>query len=273
MKTILIDYSLFVHRAIYGCYVRGEIKFAQYMCIKMIIGCLKKIEIHPEDIIILAIDSKKGNWRKDVDSNYKGNRKEKRSKVNVDWEHQYGLFAALLENLDASTPFHVLEIDRLEADDIISVSSRFFRDSEIVIISTDSDYDQLATVNHVKIFNPVSKKYKIVKDSAYKLIAKKIKKETTDNLITPIRTVEDYEKRDMLVNLTRLPEDIENQVVDRLKLLPSKKVYSIGLFRYPKMTIDLEGIYNNEEKKLVTLSESFKKKVRKIKKDTLKQLF
>jgi len=92
---------------------------------------------------------------------------------------------------------------------------RYFKDNILIIVSTDSDYEQLAEYKNVKLFSPKSKNYKIVKNPTA-ILAKKIQKETADNLITKIVTEEDYKKREMIVNLLRLPEEIENKVIQEL---------------------------------------------------------
>ena len=265
MKVIFIDFSIFLNRSLLGCHMRGEIQYAQFMCMRMIFACLKKIELNEDDLIIFALDSPKGSWRRDIDSNYKKNRRAQRAKLNIDWTTEYAKFAKLIGNLEVATPFHIVEIDRLECDDIVSAGVRYYYNCECIIISTDSDFDQLTKFQNVKLFNPVKKEYKIITDDCYKLIAKKIKKEVTDNLITPILTVEDYERRDLIVNLTRLPEDIESLVVHELKKITIRN-YDIGLFQYPKIQYELKNLFNNHNKKIITFKNSFrKKKKRKIK--------
>lgn len=259
-KVIFIDWNLFVHRAIYGCLARNELRFATFMCARMIFACLKRIEIHKEDLIILAVDSPLGSWRKDVDSNYKANRKELRAKAGIDWSIQYAEFNALLENFEVSTSFHIVCLHRLEADDIISYGVRHFKDSECVVISSDTDYEQLVKFPNVKLFSPVTKKYKIITENPHVLIDKKIKKEKTDNLITPIKSLADYKKRDLLVNLLKLPEYVEEIIKIELDKLEENKIYDVELFRFGKLRYELENLFLNESKDVVTMLDSVKKK-------------
>jgi len=243
-------------RAIFACYKnKNEGPPPTYSSLNMILSCLKELNADTTDKIILAIDSKKGSWRKDVDANYKANRKEKRAKFDIDWSNIFNEYHSLKRNLDENTHFYVLEGDKLEADDIIAYAVRYYKDTECVIISTDSDYEQLTCFKNVKIFSPVSKKYKIVKNP-YVLLAKKIEQERTDNLLSPILSEADYQKRKLLVDLTTLPKEVEDKVkilldnsqkdaiinYDRLKFRSLHKRF-VELFNKPKkVTNQLELI-------------------------------
>lgn len=230
-RVILCDFSVFMFRAIFGAYKNRDNKIpATYSAMSMILSCLKEVKATTDDTIIIAVDSPKGSWRKEHDKDYKGNRKAQRDKFDIDWKHEFQSFQYLRDNLKANTPFMVVEGDKLEADDIIAVSCRYFAPKECIIISTDSDYEQLTAFPNVKCFSPVSKKYKIVKNP-HKLLAKKIEKERADNLISPILTEADYLKRKMLVDLTKLPDWVEEEVK---KLLDNSKKDDI-MFNYKEL--------------------------------------
>ncbi len=208
-RAILCDFSVFMFRSIFGAYKNKDNQIpATYSCMSMILSCLKELKATSDDTIIIAVDSPKGSWRKDHDKEYKGNRKAAREKFDIDWKHEFQAFQYLRDNLRECTPFKVVEADNMEADDIISVACRELAPTECIIVSTDSDYEQLTSLPHVKCFSPVSKKFKIVKNP-HALLAKKIEKERADNLISPILTEADYLKRKMLVDLTKLPEFVE----------------------------------------------------------------
>jgi 5'-3' exonuclease len=210
-RIILIDFSVFQFRAIFACSknITNAIP-ATYTAMSMILSNLKELKATKNDKIIIACDSSKGSWRKDIDSAYKEGRKAKREASGIDWDSAFKLFAGLKTNLKYNTPFLVLEGDKLEADDIISVCCRYFSPTQCIVVSTDSDYEQLTCFSNVKVFSPITKKFKIV-NNPYKLLAKKIEKERTDNLMSPVLTEEDYNKRKMLVDLKSLPDDIEKK--------------------------------------------------------------
>ena len=223
----------------------------------MVIASLKRLALTPDDIIILAVDSREGSWRKEVDKNYKSNRKEQREKqTDIDWDYMFEKFNALLRQLDLYSPFILIEIPKLEADDVMAAGAQFFKDNEVILVTHDSDMEMLSIYKNVKIFSPISKKFKKT-GNPYHLLAKKIKKETVDNLITPILTKEDYDKRMKIVNLIDLPEKIKNKVFDRLEQLNFTKDYDLsklGIIDIKKRFLE---IYNNhipiekEKKKLI----------------------
>jgi len=234
-----------------------------YTAVTMILGDLRKVGLNEEDLVIIAADSPEGSWRKDVDSNYKANRREAREKHDINWKQQFASFDNLLCNLDMNTPFHVLKASKLEADDIIAYGVKKFKDRECIIISSDTDYEQLVAYENVKLFSPKSKRYKHIKDP-YKILAKKIKKEAADNLITEIANEEDFDKRNMIVNLISLPEVIEEKVEDILYLLPKKDWDYRRLFYMKSLENRYKDIYKQD--KIVDFNKAKKKKRKKEKK-------
>jgi len=209
MRVIFIDYSVFMFRAIFATYKNTESQIPPtYTSMAMIIACLKVLKVTSEDKIIFAIDGR-NNWRKEIDTEYKGDRKGKRDKFEIDWNYLFSEYDKLKENIAYNTPYKVIEVDRMEADDVIAVGCRYYKDNEVIIVSSDSDFEQLACFENVKVFSPVSKKFKVIKNP-YKILAKKIDMERTDNLLSPVLTEEDYNKRKMIVDLTTLPDFVED---------------------------------------------------------------
>ncbi len=269
-KVVFLDWCIFSHRAIYA-WINNRNVPAMYTAMSMIMASLKRVGVTPEDIIIVAVDSPLGSWRRDVDPQYKANRKEQREKqTEIDWTKQFGDSDSLLENLEASTPFHVIRIDRLEADDIIAYGVRHYKDRECVIVSSDTDFEQLAKFSNVKLFSPQSKKYKFVKNP-YKSLARKTVKEATDNLVNPITTDAEYETRNQIVNLTVLPKDVEASIEAVLSHLNVQKDFTLETLKFRNIRENFMTIYNSD--KIVTEAESFKKKKKKPKIKTLDKFF
>lgn len=256
-KVVLVDFGFFLHRSVFGWAIRKQIP-ATWTCLNMILSNLSKVGVHPDDTIIIAIDGRK-NWRKDVDPNYKANRKDLRDNSGIDWPMWFEKFNELVEKLKVSTPFHFIKIDKLEADDIISVACRYYKDRECIILSTDSDFEQLCALKNVKIFSPASKKFKLVLNPHKSQLAK-IKKERTDNLITEIKTEEDYQKRKMLINLLELPAYVEKPVLDILQKLEYND-FDLDKFPYESLISRLMDIYKNED--TITFEKSVKKEQKK----------
>jgi len=245
-KILIADWSVFVHRGIFAWRnVKGPIP-ATYYTINSLCACLKQLKPRKEDLIILAIDSYgKGNWRKDYDPAYKANRKESRDKCeDIDWNQQFKDMNNLLTNVNLSTQFIPIQIDRLEADDIISYCCRYFKDKEITILTTDSDMNQLYELGNVKIFSPITKKIREVKNPMGEL-TKKIHKEATDNLISPITNKLEYERRKTIVNLLALPAEIDNALHDVIKDIKQKETYYPDRMKFQGIRKKYDAIFIN----------------------------
>ena len=218
-KYILIDFGYLMFRAILA--KRGGLP-ASWTCNTMIISNLAKVGVTKDDTVIVAIDSPKGSWRREVDSTYKANRKENREKSEVNWDKEFRGMNWLTDQLSRSTPFHYITIDKLEADDTIAYACKKFKDTECIIISADTDFEQLCVYPKVRIFSPLSKKWKTIKNP-YQLLAKKINKEVADNLTSEVMNEIEYERRNKIVNLISLPKKVEMLVEEKLSKLPKKQ--------------------------------------------------
>ena len=233
----------------------------------MMISALRKIGVEPLDTIIIACD-KGSSWRRSVDSNYKANRKEQReAQEDIDWKLMYGKMEGLLERLDKGTDWYIVKADHLEADDWMAVGSRYFKDEEVVLVSFDADIEQLCSYSHVKIFSPKIKMkgkkggYKIVKDP-YLTLSKKIIKEQADNLIAPIKSEQDYEKRKSIVSLLELPGYIEEQCMNSFENLPVDKDINPNYIPFESLRNKITNLYNDKSS-IVTYEECLQKKEKK----------
>ncbi|KKM16516.1 hypothetical protein LCGC14_1685130, partial [marine sediment metagenome] len=115
-KTIILDFGIFQHRSIYATLKNRTIP-ATYTCLSAMLGCSRKIGITKSDKIIIACDGR-GNWRKSYETDYKGNRAQKRKESPIDWDKEFEKMNWLLQVLDQSTTFHVVKLPKIEADDI-----------------------------------------------------------------------------------------------------------------------------------------------------------
>ncbi len=119
--------------------------------------------------MIICID--KGNvWRKDYFPHYKFSRRKSREDSPLDWELIYNSIKNLIQEMKDYLPYHVIECDRCEADDVIGTLVDYFQHNELVnegfelvpqqtvIISRDKDFKQLHKSNVVQ-WNPLEKKW------------------------------------------------------------------------------------------------------------------
>ena len=229
-KVVLVDSSILFFRSIYSWRVKKDTWNSpnrQYLI--SLIADLKKFNLSKEDIVIIAIDSKLGSWRKDVDKSYKSNRKDIRAKqVDIPWPKFWEEYNKLLSILDKATPFHYINIDKCEADDIISEACRYYKDKEVIILSSDTDMEQLCAYPNVRIFSNISKKFKQI-TNPYKVLSKKLDKEATDNLLTPVLNEIDFDKRNLIVNLLSLPIEISLKIRTQLDNIENNKSTNIDL--------------------------------------------
>lgn len=256
-KVILVDFGVFVFRAIYA-WRRNHSIPPTYTAMNMLISCLSRIGLSREDMVIIAVDGRH-SWRKEVDPEYKANRKELRDKTpDIDWDAQFESFRRLVENIDVATPFWPIQIERLEADDIIAYAVRFFSDRECVILSCDADYEQLTAFSNVKILSDRTKKYKIVKNP-YKVLANKIRKEASDNLTSEIKSEEDYKRREKIVSLLELPDFVEDLTrVELEAIVNTPKNFDLNELQFDAIRNRFDDIYKPD--KIVTIEDSLKKK-------------
>ena len=253
-KVVFVDWGLYLFQSI-SSWVRRQTAIPTYLALNSLIADLKKVCIKPEDLVIIAVDSKLGSWRKDVDSNYKNGKKTKREQYCTNWQEQFKKFDKLIENLRVSTPFHILEVDKLEADDIISYGVRYYKDNPCTIVSCDKDIEMLASLPNVVIFSPKTKNYKFVKNPN-KILTKKINKEQAVNLLTPITSQSDYENRYTVANLNKLPKEIEGHLDLVFKNLVTGS-FNADLIWYPDIREKFYKLYATDKE--VTLVDSYRR--------------
>lgn len=243
-KVILVDGGILTHQsifdfgAVYKKIQEGKLPKTTflppvgYTYMSKLISALKKVGLNEDDLVIVGIDDYLyGSWRSDYLAEYKAQRKGLREKHDhINWKQKYSEINRIIEQLNNSTKIQFLRIDKSEYDDIASVAVRKFKDKECVIISGDQDLEQLAYFDNVKIFSMFSKYngskgcYKIVKDPI-KVLNSKIKKGDISDNIIPKSTDEnpDFEIRELIVNLLKLPKEIEERIEKVLDNLPEKE--------------------------------------------------
>ena len=243
-KVVFVDSSYLMFRALYAC---RDAFMAQSVYQKMLFSSLQRLHLDPDDIVILALDSPKGSWRRDFDSLYKANRKEQREEcVDIDWEKSFKLFENTISRLYLGTNFHVIVIDRLEADDIIAYGCKYYKNNTVIIVSVDTDFEMLCVFPNVRLFTPIGKYFKHVKNP-HSILQNKIAKEQTDNLVSPILSEKDFERRNLIVNLMTLPKEVEEKVDVALSELDLEKSFDVT-YLSPNIRKLYNNIYNNHIK-------------------------
>ena len=106
--------------------------------------------------MVIACDS--GNvWRRQAFPNYKAGRKANREKSEHDWTMIFDLLSKVKNEIKQFLPYKVIEVESVEADDIIAVLCRRTNE-KVLILSGDKDFIQLHN-DRIKQYNPVLNKY------------------------------------------------------------------------------------------------------------------
>ena len=106
--------------------------------------------------MVIACDS--GNvWRRQAFPNYKAGRKETREKSEHDWTMIFDILSKVKDEIKTFLPYKVIEVESVEADDIIAVLCRRTNE-KVLILSGDKDFIQLHN-DRIKQYNPVLNKF------------------------------------------------------------------------------------------------------------------
>ena len=233
----------------------------------------------------IACDSKK-YWRKDVFPFYKANRKKARRDSGFDWNLIFDTINMLKKELKDNFPWAVVEVEGAEADDIIATYVKKHSNEPIIIISGDHDFMQLQKYDKVKQWSPIKNKFVKCsidpKDVLFEHIIKGDKGDGVPNVLTdddaivkgnrqrPIHSkkleawkknhaempqdstfVTNYERNQTLVDLSRIPQDIEDAI--DLAFIKAEPPFDIELNK------DILKNYFNEHKlsKMLDVIEEF----------------
>lgn len=275
-KVIVLDEGIFTHRT-YFASLSGAGMSVKYTCMASQLSCLKIVGLNKGDLVICACEGL-NNWRKQQSTEYKSDRKKIPQAF---WDEMN----ELMEEIDIGTNWAVIKAPTCEADDVMAVACRYFNDKEVVLVTYDHDLEQMWIYDNVKIFSPhpKSKKYKIKPDNfnVYKQIASSTQIEAGDGLKSDILSKSDRENRETIVNLIKLPEHIEQAIIQefdkinyakdiRLDRLSGKKIPATFMDIYKKdKVVTYEQQIVKEEKKLERLKK--KKEKEKLAKKKLKE--
>lgn len=240
-KVIVLDVGYIMHRCIFA-YRHNQQVPAPFTFLRMIVGYLKKVGIEEDTIIIAAQDF--GSWRKEIDGTYKAQRKEFRETKETEewWKNIYNEFNEFIKILDTALPWYFCKTYKVEADDWASVVCRYYVDKEIILVSADRDWEMLCHFPNVKIYSPITKKYKIVKNPM-KVLMEKIHGDISDNLLTVPSSEMEFDRRKKIVDLINpLPDFIEKPIIEKFRSFLPKNLYTRKL-QYRSIADDIDKLY------------------------------
>lgn len=232
---ILIDTSNIVNIALFAGLNPLDIEFREWKSklIHVIMGLKQRF---PGEEFIWCMDSWK-NWRKEVYSEYKANRKIARdAQTVVDFKVFFPIKNSFLDQLqEIFSSDRFIQIEGAEADDIIAILSKTLS-GDHTIVSTDKDFIQLLQYKNVKLWNPTTKQYRESLDPKMDLLVKIICGDAGDNVpqlqakVGPKRALkliesldkvlldpklsEAFERNKILIDFEYIPESIKQDIIN-----------------------------------------------------------
>lgn len=166
----------------------------RHIVLKKLIEVHKKIGRHHP--LVLCFDSR-NYWRKDFMSCYKASRK--RTNDQFSWEEFYAHYNAMKIELPLYFNYKCIEVERVEADDIIFCISEYERGRNVIIASSDTDDLQiLEKYPEAAQFSIKHNKFITCEDYNYSLLEHIIegdKVDTIANILSDEDTYVNPEKR------------------------------------------------------------------------------
>jgi 5'-3' exonuclease len=201
---------------------------------------------HEYGEMVIACDDK-NYWRKQLFPYYKANRKKTRDASEINWSQVYEIFNKVKQEIKDYFPYRVIQVESAEADDIIATLVKS-RSEPALILSGDKDFVQLQLDDDVKQYDPVRKKWITHADPRRFLLEHILKGDQGDGIpnilsdddtfvtdkrqkpltqkkidtiylegipIADLPLVKNYSRNQKLVDLSKIPDNIQKQVLDK----------------------------------------------------------
>tara|TARA_B100000508_G_C11453798_1_gene275607 strand:- start:859 stop:1656 length:798 start_codon:yes stop_codon:yes gene_type:complete len=201
--------------------------------------------------LVIACDDT-DNWRKAIFPYYKASRKKDRKESPLDWNKIYAALNTIREEIQENFPYRVIKVHTAEADDVIGtlVMKLHNTGEKILIVSGDKDFKQLQRYLNVDQYNPVMSKMLKEKDPVAYLKEHIIRGDKGDGvpnylsdddcLVAPNKRqkairqakldvwlkqepeefcedekiLKQYERNKKLVDLTQIPEHVQERIME-----------------------------------------------------------
>lgn len=104
-------------------------------------------------------------WRNSVFPQYKQNRAKAKASSDVDWKAVYGMIDGIREEIRDVFPYRHMRVQGAEADDVIATLTKHHSANEqVIIVSSDKDFQQLQIYPNVRQWSPVTKGFVVCKN-------------------------------------------------------------------------------------------------------------
>ena len=195
MRIALLDGYNLMHRSRFGAKGENGIIYTFFRSLRPLLA-----EINP-DKVYLVLEGVPVH-RQALDADYKANRQIEPGTTKwdemVEFRRQKKIIVELLKSLPITIAKHPL----MECDDTIASLVAAHQDDECVVVSTDTDFIQLLSQPHVRLYNPVRKEY--VPAAAYDYVAwKSLRGDKTDN-VPAVGGMTDKAAEKLLANPSKL---------------------------------------------------------------------
>lgn len=235
MKHLYVDYSYMCYRSLHA--IKKDIKTMGYGILRHII--LKNIfyftKKYQPDAVYICCDTGK-SWRKKIYEAYKGQRKDARDKQDIDFDKFYDMMNGVKDEIREYLPFIVVDVDTLEADDIIGIMVTRHPEIEKVMVTADADYHQLLQYPNVVMYDPFrSKEISLSRAEAMLALEKKILIGDKSDNIPAVRPRLGVKTAEKMIASGEVEELIESDESFREKYELNKKL--IDLTKTPKQLI------------------------------------
>jgi 5'-3' exonuclease len=135
-----------------------EEDIGRHMILNTLRTYVKKYKATHGPEVVIACDSR-NYWRKEIFPYYKASRKANREKSDLDWDGIFKCLELVKQELKECSHYKVIEIEGVEADDIIgALAIRNSAHEKVMILSSDKDFVQLQVYPNVEQYSPIMKK-------------------------------------------------------------------------------------------------------------------
>jgi hypothetical protein len=279
---IIIDFSQIVMSSAMAYFAQTKEKvdtpLLRHIALNNIINFKKKFGKEFNNVV-LCFDGK-DYWRRDLFPYYKKHRAKAREDSKFDWETFFVSFNQIKKEFKENLPYKVLEHSKAEADDIVATLCMEYRSDEIIIISSDHDFNQLHRLSpKIKQYSVKTKKF--VDDLDYSLFEHIVKGDAGDgipNIFTdddvfvnpekrskPVRTetlkkweelygltqpemfcdtseqLDKFHRNRNLVDLTLVPIELRNEILELFRNFPDNKHKTFNYLIENKLTKIMEA--------------------------------
>ena len=141
--VILIDGSSYIYRAFHALPPLSTTAGKPTGATRGFASMLRKlIDIYPSVPMVMVFDAKGPNFRNDFYKDYKSNRPPMPNELRVQIDD--------IKTLSKLFKMNILEIEGVEADDVIATLAKDFNEKKILISSPDKDLTQLVEANTIQ---------------------------------------------------------------------------------------------------------------------------